>query len=60
MEALQTKVTTAGGVLIILLANINSGDILKTVLLAMTGAVVSFLMSLLIKKIGQWIRARKG
>jgi mannitol-specific phosphotransferase system IIBC component len=60
MEALQTKVTTAGGVLIILLANINSGDILKTVLLAMTGAVVSFLMSLLIKKIGQWIRDRKG
>jgi mannitol-specific phosphotransferase system IIBC component len=59
-EPAHTRATTAGGVLAILLANINSADILKTVVLAVTGAIVSFTVSLLIKKAADWLKARKG
>lgn len=40
---------TAGGTFLSVLPNIHSEDILKTVLLAAVGAVVSFTISLLLK-----------
>lgn len=48
----QAKHGTAGGFLLVLLANINSGDLLKTIVLAATGAAVSYLVSFGM----QWVR----
>jgi len=44
---------TLGGILTILLVNINAGDLLKTMVLAAVGAVVSLLVSLACK---YWLR----
>ncbi|HVT85820.1 MAG TPA: hypothetical protein VHD35_11515 [Chitinophagaceae bacterium] len=44
-----TKAGTAGGTLLSIFANINSGDLLKTAILAAIGAVVSFSVTLLLK-----------
>jgi mannitol-specific phosphotransferase system IIBC component len=44
-----TKAGTAGGTLLSIFANINSGDVLKTAILAAIGAVVSFSVTLLLK-----------
>ena len=41
-----TKTGTAGGTLLTVLANISGDDILKTVVLAAIGAVVSFWITL--------------
>jgi mannitol-specific phosphotransferase system IIBC component len=49
-----TKMGTAGGTLMIILANITTGDVLKTVVLAALGAVVSFGVSLLLKRMMKW------
>ena len=53
-----SKAGTAGGILTILLVNINSGEILKTIALAALGAVVSFTVSICLK----WLirRVKKG
>lgn len=53
-----SKAGTAGGILTILLVNINSGEILKTIALAAIGAVVSFTVSIFLK----WMirRFKKG
>jgi hypothetical protein len=48
-DPLILKRGTMGGVLIILLANISSGEVFKTIVLAAIGAVVSFVVSLLLK-----------
>jgi len=40
---------TAGGTLLTILANISSDDIVKTIILAAVGAVVSFGVTLLLK-----------
>lgn len=44
-----SKAGTAGGVVTIILVNINSGEILKTIVLAAVGAVVSFTVSICLK-----------
>ena len=44
-----TKMGTASGTLLSIAPNIFSEDILKTVILAVIGAVVSFTVSLLLK-----------
>jgi mannitol-specific phosphotransferase system IIBC component len=44
-----TKAGTAGGTLLSIFANINSGDVLKTAILAAIGAVVSFSVTLLLR-----------
>lgn len=54
--AISTKVNTAGGVLLSVLPNLHSEDVLKTVVLAVVGAVVSFTVSLLLEII---IKKRK-
>ena len=58
-EPTQIKATTIGGTLVVLLANINGEDILKTVVLTGIGAVVSFIVSLLIKALTKWWKAKK-
>jgi len=45
-----TAAGTVGGTLLMVAANIQSGDVIKTAVLAIVGAVVSFLVSLLLKR----------
>ena len=45
----HARAGTAGGTLLTILVNIHSGDILKTVVLAAIGSVVSFSITLLLK-----------
>lgn len=40
---------TAGGIFLSVLPNLNSEDVFKTVILAAIGAIVSFLLSLVLK-----------
>ncbi|MEP0984406.1 hypothetical protein [Ekhidna sp.] len=44
-----TKAGTAGGTLLSVVMNIDAGDILRTVILATVGAIVSFSISVLLK-----------
>ena len=59
-EPTHTKATTIGGTLIVLLANINSSDIIRTIVLTAIGAIISFGMSVLIKMVMKWWKTRKG
>ena len=52
----HTKAGTAGGTLLSIFANIHSGDILKTAILAAIGAAVSFFITLLLKIIIRYFR----
>ena len=45
----STLFGTAGGTFLSMLPNLNSGDLIKTVILATVGAVVSFSISELLK-----------
>ncbi|AIG31046.1 hypothetical protein IA01_11525 [Flavobacterium psychrophilum] len=45
----STVVGTAGGTFLSILPNLHSEDVLKTIILATLGAIVSFLISLLLK-----------
>jgi hypothetical protein len=58
-EPTYVKATTLGGALTILFANITSSDIIKTVVLTIIGAAVSFIMSVLFKAMLKWWRSRK-
>ncbi len=49
MENTGTKAGTIGGTFISVAANIQNGDVLKTIVLAAIGAMVSFSVSLLMK-----------
>ncbi|HEX3025506.1 MAG TPA: hypothetical protein VHP12_09860 [Chitinophagaceae bacterium] len=51
-----TKAGTAGGTLLTIIINIKSEDVLKTMVLAAVGAVISFAVSFLLK---QFIRMLK-
>ena len=55
-----TKTGTIVGTLAIIFANITTGDLLKTVVLAALGAVVSFCVSLLLKRMVKWRRPPKS
>ena len=59
-EGNHTKAGTFGGVLTILLANINSGDVLKTVVMAGVGGAVSFVVSHILKKVVRWWKPPKS
>ena len=59
-ETIHTRATTIGGTMTIILANIHSEDIVKTMVLGAIGATVSYVMSLVIKKVVSWWKARKG
>lgn len=45
----HTKYGTAGGIITIIFVNLNSGDVLKTIILTSIGAIVSFSISLFMK-----------
>ena len=45
----NTKAGTAGGTLLTILFNITSEDVIKTAILAVIGAVVSFSVTVLLK-----------
>ncbi|WP_295336795.1 hypothetical protein [Flavobacterium sp.] len=47
----STFVGTVGGTFLSVLPNINSTDVLKTVILAGLGAIVSFVLSLILKRV---------
>ncbi len=49
MENTGTKAGTIGGTFLTVAANIHNEDILKTIVLAAIGAIVSFSVSLLMK-----------
>ncbi|SHN11666.1 hypothetical protein SAMN04488057_10721 [Cyclobacterium lianum] len=53
-----TRAGTVGGTLLSVLANINSGDILHTCILAAVGALVSFTVSILLKLLLQWFKRK--
>lgn len=48
-ESNPTLMGTAGGTFLSVIPNLNSEDVLKTVLLAAVGAIVSFGISMLLK-----------
>ena len=52
----HAKAGTAGGTLLSILANIHSGDILKTAVLAAIGAVVSFGSTMLLKMVIRYFK----
>jgi hypothetical protein len=58
-EPTHTRATTLGGALTILFANITSPDIVKTIVLTGIGAVVSFVMSVLLKAAIKWWKSRR-
>jgi len=47
----QTFMGTAGGTFLSIVPNIHSEDITKTIILATVGAIVSFIISLLLKSL---------
>ncbi|MGM8361823.1 hypothetical protein ACSV4D_07920 [Flavobacterium sp. ARAG 55.4] len=49
----HTLMGTAGGTFLSMLPNIQSEDIVKTVVLATVGAIVSFAISLLLKSLNK-------
>ncbi len=53
-----TVAGTAGGTLLTIFANIHSEDVVKTVVLALIGAVVSFSISLGMKWIAKKLKRR--
>ena len=54
-NTLSLKIGTAGGTLLSMAPNIASVDILRTIILAIIGAIVSFFVTLLLK----WITKSK-
>jgi len=57
MEANQsTKAGTIGGTLVSIFCNLHQEDIAKTITLAGLGAIVSFLVSILMKAIYRWFK----
>ena len=48
-----TLIGTAGGTFLSIVPNLNSDDIAKTVILATVGAIVSFMISLLLKSLNK-------
>lgn len=47
----HTLIGTAGGTFLSMVPNLNSEDIVKTVILASVGAIVSFMISILLKRL---------
>jgi len=53
------KAGTTGGTMLAFISNLNKDDILKTVVLTMIGAVVSFTVSLLLQLTINTLKKRK-
>lgn len=50
----------AGGNLLNLVAIVNGTDLVKTAILAVVGAVVSFTVTIILKKLTTWGRAKQA
>jgi hypothetical protein len=48
---LSTRAGTAGGTLLVVLLQLNSGELFKTAVLAAVGAVVSFVVSYALQRL---------
>ena len=59
-EPVNTRTTTLGGTILVLLVHISSSDIIRTAVLAAIGGTVSYIMSLVMKKVVSWWKTRKG
>lgn len=55
-----TKAGTIGGTLLTIVANLDSSDLVRTVILATVGAVVSFVISLGLKLVVKWLKSSTG
>ncbi len=55
---LGAKTGTLGGTLLTVIVNIGSGDLLRTAILAMVGAVVSYAVTQILQRIVRWIKNR--
>ena len=55
----SARMATAGGTLLVMLLQINSQELIKSSILAATGAIVSFVVSLALKWLVKQIRIRK-
>ncbi len=65
MENTGTKAGTIGGTILTVAVNIHNEDLVKTIVLAAIGAIVSFSVSLLMKLLilklrKQWSKQEKG
>jgi mannitol-specific phosphotransferase system IIBC component len=54
-----TRAGTVGGTMLAFISNIHPDDILKTVILTMVGAVVSFLVSLILQCMVGWVKRKR-
>ena len=54
----STKAGTIGGTLLILFINLHTEEVLKTAILAAIGAVVSFIISMVLKLLIEKIRRK--
>jgi len=59
-DHINTRATTIGGTLLVLLVFIDGADIIRTAVLAGVGALVSFMISFLLKKVVGWWKSRRG
>jgi len=55
----STRAGTAGGTFLAFIANLGKDDILKTIVLTMIGAVVSFVVSIVLQCILSWIKKER-
>jgi hypothetical protein len=53
---LSIRFGTIGGTALSVVYTISGADILKTVVLATIGAIVSFIVSMLLKTLWQWLK----
>lgn len=60
MENTGTKAGTIGGTFLTVAANIQNGDVLKTIVLAAIGAIISFSVSLLMKQLIMKLRKQRS
>jgi hypothetical protein len=58
-EQLTIRSGMLGGILFVLLGNLNSADMIKTMILAAIGAATSVIVSLTIKQVIVWLKRRR-
>jgi hypothetical protein len=58
-EVLTVRSGMLGGILFVVLGNLTSADMIKTMVLAAIGAVTSAIVSLTVKQFAKWFKRRK-
>jgi mannitol-specific phosphotransferase system IIBC component len=57
-DTFGTRIGTLGGTILTVVINISTGDVIRTMILATIGAVVSFTISILLKRIIKWLNGK--